>query len=104
MIKGRLDTLLNVLAEACLDELGNFLTEDTMAVADRKEVSPSVLSQVRQDKVRILVHFVWVLWAVASFCRERKFRHTVVELLLARLVIVLLSLRQRLGSRHFPSD
>ena len=45
----------------------------------------TVLTQVRQDQVRILVHLVWILWTKTCLRCERKFSDTVIELLLRRL-------------------
>lgn len=85
MVKSSLDALLNILAESGLDELGDFLAKDSVPVAHRKEVRPSVLTQMGKHQVRVLVHFVWVLRTVPSLRGERKFSHAVIELFLARL-------------------
>ena len=52
-----------------------------MTIADREEVGPAVFTQVRHDQVRVLVHFVWVLWAIARLGGEGKLCHAVVKLL-----------------------
>ena len=87
LVKRILDALLHVLAETGLHEFRNFFAEDSMAVTDREEVGSAVLTQVRQDQVRVLVHLVWVLRAKTCLCGERELCHAVVELLLIWLVV-----------------
>lgn len=64
-------------------------------------MSPSIFSEVRQDKERVLVGLVWILWRVASLRSEGKLGDAVVELLtgLTRLHRLVLG-----GRRDFFRD
>ena len=44
-------------------------------------MSPSVFTKMRQDKERVLINLIWVLWRVSSFCRKCKFSDAIVKLL-----------------------
>ena len=76
-----------------------------MAVTNREEMRSAVLTQVRQDQIRILVHFVRILWTETRLGCEREFGDTVIELLLRRLCrIGRWSLWYRFRCRDFPGD
>lgn len=102
MVKGSLDALLNVLSKSGLDELGDFLAKDSVAVTDREEMCSSVLAKMRQHQVGVLVDLVRVLRTVTCLRGEGEFSDTVVELLHARLGLSWS--RQGLGSGDFSSD
>ena len=52
-----------------------------MSIADREEVCPSILSQVRHSEEGILIHFVGVRWLEACFRSESEFGDTIIEFL-----------------------
>ena len=61
----------------------------------------AILAQVRQDKVRILVHLIWILWTETRLCCEREFCDTVVKFLCRGLCWIC---RWRLWYRFRCSD
>ena len=76
-----------------------------MAVTNREEMRSAVLTQVRQDQIRILVHFVRILWTETRLGCEREFGDTVIELLLRGLCrIGRWRLWYRFRCRDFPGD
>lgn len=50
----------------------NFVTVDSMAVADDKQMEAALSQHVRHQRVRILVHLVWVARLVPLRCGEGK--------------------------------
>lgn len=88
LIKRILNRLFNVEPKLCLHKLWYLLAKDTMAIANCKKVSPSILTEVGQYQVRVLVSLAWIFWAKTSFCSEAKLSDAVIKLL-RRLIIVL---------------
>ena len=66
-----------------------------MTISDRKKVSPSIFTEMWQNKERILINLIWILWRVSSFCGKCKLSYTIIEFLagLSRLdsMLVLLT-------------
>ena len=99
MVKGRLDSLLDILSKSGLDEFRHFLSEDTMTITDREEVGSSVFAEMGENKVGVLVDFVGVLGAEAGLRSKGELGDTVIKLLLRRL-----GLGYRLRRGHLSSD
>lgn len=81
MIKCVLDGLFHLFGEHSLHVLADEFPVDSVAVRNREEVRPSVLSKMRQDQEGVLIGFVWILRRIASFGGECKLCYTIVKLL-----------------------
>ena len=99
LVKGRLDSLLDILSKSGLDEFRHLLSEDTMTITDREEVGSSVFAEMGENKVGVLVDFVGVLGAEAGLRCKGELSDTVIKLLLRRL-----GLGYRLRRGHLSSD
>ena len=81
LVKRIFDACFHFFSQCVLYKLWDVLAIDPMTISYRKEMSPSIFSQVRQDQEWILVLFVWVLWWVSCFGGEGELGHAVVEFL-----------------------
>ena len=50
-----------------------------MPISHSKKMSPSVLTQMREDQETILVCFIWILGRISSLCCECKLSDTVIK-------------------------
>ena len=83
LIKSILYTFLYIETQLSFHKLRYLLSKDSVTIAYWKEMSSSILSQMWQDEIRILVYLVGVFRAETSLCRKREFRDTIIKLFLS---------------------
>mmetsp|Transcript_7753 Transcript_7753/g.7213 ORF Transcript_7753/g.7213 Transcript_7753/m.7213 type:complete len:150 (-) Transcript_7753:136-585(-) len=88
LVKYQLHLFLHFIPQVQFDEFRNFLAIDAMAITDRKEVGPSVLSQMRHRQETVLIHFVGIVRRETSLGGKGKLGYTVVNLLSMLLMAV----------------
>lgn len=96
LIENTLDSFFHTTTEGASHILRHLFSIEAMAIANGKEMSPSILCQVRKSQEAILVDLPWVRWLVTGFRSECKFRNAVIKLVGG--------LRKRMAGCHFSGN
>ena len=79
-VKSLFDVCFDIWRKCIFYPVRDFTSEYTVTVTDCKKVSSTILTQVRQDQILVLIYLMWIFRAESSFCCKGELCYTVVKL------------------------